>query len=680
VTGDALLAVDVGGTFTDVIKFADGRIDAIKIPTARVNTHTSVLEGARQLGADQCTTFNHASTAGLNALLTRRLPKVGFLTTLGHRDVLDMARSWRPFEALTDAHWRKTFGDSTAPLVPRYLRRGVRERILADGSVLIDLDEAHLRKELDRFRSCSIEGLAICLINGYVNPDHERRIRTVAHDVLGDIPISLSAEVSPLAKEYARATTTVIDVFMKKVYGKYAVDLEAGLSDLGFEGSLNFADSSASLLSSEYAMERPFKLVFAGPAAGAVASAHLGDLLGDRHLLCCDVGGTSSDIAVVVDGAPVLNTVFELEPDLLVNSPSIELASLGAGGGSLVFGTPAGEIRVGPESAGADPGPACYDRGGTQPSMTDAFLLVGLLDPDRFNAGTISLNIDRARRAFEDIDSPLRFEQRVAYAYWLGLNNIAQGLLDVVVRRGIDPRRFSLVAFGAAGPLVLPSILREVQARRVIVPPFPGLFSALGLLSADRVYSDSRTSYLRLDRSHAATIDANYREMEETLREQASSERVTVVRRTFDARLVGQSWDTPFVTVPDGPIDDNSIETMIEKFHQEYERRYGNRFADYAVEAVTYRVDLIVSSDKVAYPTVASAEPVDIAPDRMVALSYIDDANALAGEFERSDLRSGQRVRGPAIIREPTSTTHLVAGQQATVGPLGELIIEMEGA
>jgi N-methylhydantoinase A len=667
-TSVSMLAVDVGGTFTDVIGVRSGQIETIKVPTDHRQTDLSVIAGAKALGASERALFNHASTAGLNALLTRRLPKVGFLTTEGHRDMLDMARSWRPFEALTDANWRKTFGDSSAPLVPRYLRRGVRERMLANGEVLVALDEAHVRTELERFARCHVEAVAVCLLNAFVNPAHELRVRDLVREVLGEIPCSISSAVSPLAKEYVRATTTVIDAFMTIVFGAYTSRLESGLSEVDFAGELNFADSAATLMSSDYAMRRPFKLVFAGPAAGTVASAHLGGLLADGELLCCDVGGTSSDISIVSGGAPVLNNVFELEPDLQVSAPSIEIYSLGAGGGSIVAGTSGGELRVGPESAGAEPGPACYGRGGTAPTMTDAFLLIGLLDSQRFNAGALALDEQAALDAFRHLRSPLDLEERVVHAYRLGLNNVAQGLIDVAVRRGLDPRSYSLVAYGAAGPLILPAVLDDVHARRVIVPPYPGLFSALGLLSMDRVYSDSRTSYAVLTGDAAERISDLYGELEQTLRDQARDHEAATVRRTFDGRLVGQSWETPFVSVPDGPLDADAIETMVASFHDEYERRYGNRFQSYPVQAVTYRVELIVPSDKIGYPELARGGGTEVAPERILELRYLSAENRSAGEFDRARLLAGDVVRGPAVIREQTSTTHVIAGQLATVG------------
>jgi N-methylhydantoinase A len=676
-----MLAVDVGGTFTDVIGVREGKIEAVKVGSRREAPERSVLEGADALGAEDRSVFNHASTVGLNALITRHLPKIGFLTTYGHRDMLDFARSWRPIEALTDPGWRRPFGDARAPLVDRYLRRGVRERMLASGEVLIELDEAHARAELERFKRCEIEGLAICLINAYLNPVHEIRLRELAREVLGEVPVSISSEVSPLAKEYARASTTVIDVFMKLIFTSYEHKLNHGLRERGFDGDLNFADSAATLIEANRAVVQPFRLVFSGPAAGAVASAHFGEMIGDHHLLCCDVGGTSSDISLVIGGDPSLKTTFELEPDMLVNALAVELGTLGAGGGSLVFATKSGEIRVGPESAGGDPGPACYGRGGTVPTMTDAFLAMGILDPGGFNAGRMALQPELALKAFEELDSPLDLDQRIAYAYRIGLNNVTEGLIDVAIGRGLDPRDFSLVAFGAAGPLMLPAVLDDVRARRVIVPPYPGLFSALGLLSSDLVYTDSRSAYTVLSEDAAADVNEMFAAMEQSLRGELPPGVTDVeVRRTFDGRLVGQSWDTPFVRVPEGEINAATVQQMIGNFHDEYEARYGNRFEQFPVEGVTYRVQLALGSDKVKYPEIEVGEAVEIEPDRIIELNYVDGKDSRAGEYQREALKANNIVRGPAIIREPMSTTHVVAGQVATIGTYGEIYVERASA
>src|SRR5918911_5754964 len=401
-----MLGVDAGGTFTDIVAVRDGKVHVTKIPTDYADPAAPVVEGARRLGVEGQPVFNHASTMGLNAVITRRLPKVAFLTTEGHRDMLAAGRVWRPLDGQTDASWRRSFGDADRPLVPRYLRRGITERILADGTVLIDLDENQARAQLEVLKRCEVEGVAICLINAYHTPQHEQRLRELTQEVLGDIPISVSSEVSPLAKEYARASTTVIDVFMKLMYGGYAEQLDRELSGLGFTGELNFADCAATLMPWNEALKHPFRIVFAGPAAGTVSCTRLGAAMGEPNLMCCDVGGTSTDVSLVVDGRPFVQNTFELEHDLIINALSTEVSSVGAGGGSIVSISSSGDVLVGPASAGSDPGPAAYGRGGTAPTLTDACLLMGILDPEGFASGEVHLDAGRARAAFERLDSP----------------------------------------------------------------------------------------------------------------------------------------------------------------------------------------------------------------------------------------------------------------------------------
>lgn len=673
-----MLGVDVGGTFTDVVAVKDGRIITTKVPTEVVDTDRSVLEGARQVGVDGSTVFNHASTVGLNAIITRRLPKIAFLTTEGHRDILDFGRTWRPLEALTDANWRRPFGDAARPLVPRYLRRGVLERILNTGEVLIPLDEDSARRQLAILRKCGVVGVSVCLLNSYVNPAHEERLRDLIYEELGpDIACSISSEVSPLAKEYGRASTTVIDVFMKLIYTGYAERLDRGLRDLGFDGQLNFADCAAQLVARDVAMAAPFRVVFSGPAAGTVSAAHFGERIGAPNLICADVGGTSCDISLVTEGHPTVSTTFELEHDMVVNSLSTEISSLGAGGGSIVSITAAGEIQVGPASAGADPGPAAYGKGGTEPTMSDAFLLIGILDPGRFAGGALSLDVDLAREAFERLDTPLDLGQRVAYAYRMGLNNVAEGIVDISIGHGIDPRDYSLLAFGAAGPMMLPALLDETRVQRVIVPPHPGLFSALGLLSSDLVYADSRSSYQVLSPDAASSIDQVFTRMEDNLRrELGDSIEGVSFDRSFDGRLVGQTWETPFIDVPGGILGPDQIEQMIENFHVAYQERSGNRFDALPVQGVTYRVQASVPIDKVAYEPIGRRNGGQPDAGREITLHWIYGDEVIAREYERTKLQAGDRIEGPAIIREELSTTQVCPGQVATVGEYGEIVIE----
>lgn len=671
-----LIGVDVGGTFTDVVAIADGQIRTVKVSTNVKNTERGVLQGAQEIGVERASAFNHASTHGLNAVITRRLPKVAFLTTDGHRDILDGGRTWRPPSDLTNPHWRRPFGDAAKPLVPRYLRRGVQERITADGGVLLPLNEAQARAQIAVLKKCNVEGVAICLLNSYVNHAHEERLRAIVKEELGDVPCSISSEVSPLAKEYARASTTVIDVFMKLIYDSYTQRLDAGLRELGFDGKLNYANCAAQLLSAETAMERPFEIVFAGPAGGTIASAHFGGLIKTGNLLCADIGGTSCDISLISDFKPYVNTTFELEHDLIVNALSIEVSSIGAGGGSLVTISPAGELQVGPGSAGSDPGPACYGKGGTQPASTDTCLLMGVIDPDGFAGGRVTLDKKLSLKAFENLDTKLSLDDRIRYAFDVGVNNIAEGLMNVAIQHGIDPRDYSLVAFGAAGPMLLPAVLDKVHVAEVIVPPHPGLFSALGLVSSEQTYSDSRSAYKVLSPDAADQIEAVFREMEDGLRTRFPGGGKNVkFSRTFDGRLLGQSWETPFIPIPDGPITAQTIDAMISNFHDVYLKRSGNRFPAMPVQGVTYRVDTTLPTDKVDYPKLPKRKSGAPTPSRTIELRYLERDPIATPEYQRADLLFGDVIKGPAIIREASSTTFMLPRQELTVGQYGELHI-----
>ena len=671
-----IIAVDVGGTFTDVVAVEDGRISVAKVATNSASSDKSVLAGAQMLGVDTAGVFNLASTAGLNAVLTRRLPKVGILTTYGHRDILDRGSLVRPLEALTDPTWRRNFGDAGGrPVIPRYLRRGIKERLNPQGEIFIPLDEAQARAELAVLRGCGVQGVAICLLHAYRNGVHEQRLRELLREELGDIPCSISSETSPLIREYFRASTTVMDVLMKVIYGDYTRRLDEGLGALGFRGEFNYSDCSAKLLPFDYAMQRPYQLLMGGPAGGAVSAAHFGKVIGDTNLLCADVGGTSVDISVIVDGDPWASSTFELEHDMVVNATSINIVTLGAGGGSIINATPEGDIATGPDSAGAVPGPACYGDGGQRPTVTDAALAIGILTEDGFLGGRKQLRRDLSMQAFEALETGLPVAERIRYGWNMAVNNVAEGMLNIAIRRGIDPRDFSLIACGAAGPMLLPCLLDHYPIRRVIVPPFPGLFSALGLVSTDRVYTDHCGRYMLLNADAAPVLNALYHDMEDRLLGKIGLERSQVrLVRSFDARFQGQSWETPLIEASDGPIDAAAVEAMIDRFRTTYEKLNANRFDQLPVEAVTYRVQAILPAAKVDYPETA---PGGGAPSgRVFTLDYLYDQPVQATEYQRDALRAGDRLAGPAVVREEMSTSFVPVGRTLSVGTHGELIIE----
>lgn len=676
--GRTLFSVDVGGTFTDVVMVRDGAIHVTKVPSNAAATHLPVIEGARRLGVQDAAVFNHASTKGLNAVLTRSLPKIGFVTTQGHRDMLDAGRCMRPMNNQTDARWHRPFGDAARPLVRRYLRRGIVERILSSGEVLIGLDEAQARAEFEILRRCGVTGLAICLINSFVNPVHEQRLLQLAAEVFGArFPVSASCQVGPRAKEYPRASTTVIDVMMKLIYGDYAQVLDSQLQAAGFAGQLNFADCTAALIPWRDAVSAPHRILFAGPAAGAAACRGLGEALGDGNLIGCDVGGTSTDVTVLVNGSPFVNDSFEIEHDLLVNTLSTEVASVGAGGGSIVSVTPSGDLRVGPQSAGATPGPACYGRGGTRPTVTDACLLMGILDPDGFADGQIRLDPEAAQRAFASLDCRMSQAERVRFSWKIALNNIAEEISRCALRHGLDTRDFSLMAFGAAGPMLLAGVLELVKARRLIVPPHPGLFSAIGLLSTDFVYANSRSQYLVLTPNTGAQVEAIFGALESQLRERlqvGSDGADVVIRRSFDGRLAGQSWETPFINVDADALAARGPAALIEEFHAEYARRNGTSFAQIPVQGVTWRVQLIVPTEKLSWRPLRSGSGAP-APVGHRTLRHLGPQQITAPVYPRAILGAGDRISGPALITEPLATTLIIPGQVAQIGAVGEIVI-----
>ncbi|HTB65244.1 MAG TPA: hydantoinase/oxoprolinase family protein [Steroidobacteraceae bacterium] len=669
-----LFSVDVGGTFTDVVMVRDGAIHVTKVPSNPTATHLPVIEGARRLGVQDAAVFNHASTKGLNAVLTRTLPKVGFLTTQGHRDMLDAGRCMRPMDNQTDARWHRPFGDAARPLVRRYLRRGIHERILASGAVLLELDEAQARTELEILKRCGIEGLAICLINSFVNPAHEQRLLALTAEIFGaQFPVSASFQVGPRAKEYPRASTTVIDVMMKLIYADYAQVLDSQLRASGFQGKLNFADCTAALIPWREAVKAPHRILFAGPAAGAAACCGLGAAIGDGNLIGCDVGGTSTDVTVIVNGAPFINDSFEIEHDLLVNTLSTEVASVGAGGGSIVSVSPSGDLRVGPHSAGAAPGPACYGRGGSLPTVTDACLLMGILDPQAFADGQIRLDTPAAQRAFESLNCRMSQAERIGFAWKIALNNIAEEVSRCALRHGVDTREFSLMAFGAAGPMLLAGVLDLVKARRLIVPPHPGLFSAIGLLCTDFVYASSRSQYQMLLPDSGPQIEALFAALEAQLRARLGNEEF-VVRRSFDGRLAGQSWETPFINVDATALTARGPAALSDEFHAEYARRNGVSFPQIPVQGVTWRVQMIVPTQKLTWQPVPASrgKPTPIAQR---VLRHLGPQEISAAVYTRAALGTGDTVTGPALLVEPLATTLVMPGQLAQIGAVGEIVI-----
>jgi N-methylhydantoinase A len=665
------VGVEVGGTFTDLVAVEGGKVVVTKVPSTPRSPDIGAFAALTASGIDlaRIEDLGHGSTVATNAVLERKGAAVAFVATAGFRDLLFMQRHDR--RNIYDLFYAKP-----APPVRRKDCFEAPERLQADGSIEKPLDEAAVKGALiPALKAGGYRAVAICLLNAYANPVHEKRLAALLGEALPDVLVTASHQVAREFREFERASTTLLSAYVQPVIDGYLHRFESKLAESGFKGRFTVMQSNGGRLPAEAMRESAITALYSGPAAGVVGATRQAARSDFDDLITFDMGGTSTDVCLVQDGRPSLASESEID-GLPIRTPVLDIVSVGAGGGSIAWVDDGGMLRVGPQSAGADPGPACYGKGGTQPATTDTALLMGIIDPGGFAGGRMHLDENLARQAFENLVSTLSFDQRVNYAFKVGVNNIAEGLFNVAVKHGIDPRDFTLLAFGAAGPMLLPAALDVVHAKEVVVPPHPGLFSALGLVSSDQVYGDSRSAYTILEPGAAESIKKVYGQMEDRLRERFGdrADDVNFVR-TFDALLVGQSWETPFVGIPDGEITAEVVDQMIANFHDVYEQRTGNRFEALPVQGVTYRVEAVIPADKVEYPVLPTRESGGPEPTKQIQIRYLAAEPLDANEYQRLDLRAGDEIAGPAVIREPLSTTFVPPDHRAVVGTYGELHI-----
>ena len=481
------LGIDIGGTFTDIVcRGSDGTVRLMKVPTTRGNPSKAVLaalETARTEWAvqpSQIVRFTHGTTAATNAVLERRGARIGLITTAGFKDVLEIGRQMR----------REMYDVILEPQTPVFLapgrfRKEVRERIGATGDVIVPLDEASVRTALASLAAQGVEAIAVCLLFSFLDPTHERRVRDIAAEMLPDMPVSLSSDVDPAFREYERTCITAFDAYIKPVVAAYLANLETGLAQIGVKAPLQVMQSRGGLASSPIARQRPVRLFLSGPAAGVVGGLEVGLAAGFTDQITVDIGGTSCDIALISGGNPLIRPEGVID-GYTVRVPMVDVTAIGSGGGSIAWLDAAGSLRVGPESAGSEPGPACYGRGGERPTVTDASVVLGYIDPGTF-AGGLRLLPDRARHAIlQHVAQPLGISVEAAA---LGIHRVlnaqmAEAIRLVSIGRGIDPRAYALVPLGGAGPMHATALAEELGMRAIIVPPHPGVLAAAGLLSA----------------------------------------------------------------------------------------------------------------------------------------------------------------------------------------------------
>ena len=689
--GRCRVGVDVGGTFTDVVCVRDGRAPVVfKVPSTPADPGDAAIAAVQRLaareGVESCSIAQlaHGTTVATNAVLERKGGRLGVITTEGFRDTLEIGRQMRRemYEVRLDPQ-------TPVFLAPRAMRLGVRERIGPQGEVIEPLDESSVRAALDRLVAAGVECIAVCLLFSFVNPTHERRVREMARADHPGLEISLSSEVDPAFREYERTAVTAFDAYIKPTVRRYLTRLGTRLAGAGVPAPLQVMQSRGGLSSADLARDRPVRLFLSGPAAGVIGGQATGTAAGFDDLITLDVGGTSSDIALVSGAKPLLRAEGVID-GFPVRVPMVDVNAIGAGGGSIAWLDDAGGLRVGPRSAASDPGPACYARGGTEPTVTDASVVLGFLDPGRFAGGAVRLDPSRAVDAIRDrVAEPLGLDVEDAAA---GIHRVvnaqmAEGIRLVSVRQGFDPREFTLVAMGGAGPLHACALAADLGIARVVVPRHPGVLSAAGLLAAP-IEHEVSVAYgepfaglsMTPVRRMIAELDATGRRLTE--REGLAPDEVETLHFA-DVCHVGQGY---FLEVPFHPGADDGIERLYADFLAAHERVHGH-----AVEAPARFVNLrsvhrqrmssganAPESGGAGPPGSAEASQAcrrgpgsgGFAARRMVR--FPDEAVRVGTRIATRDtLAVGDRLRGPAIVEQDDTTTLIAPGWSALVGDGG---------
>jgi N-methylhydantoinase A len=673
------MSTDVGGTFTDgvVLDEKTGRIAVSKVSSTPRNPAIGTGESIAKFSVPlrDVSFLSHGTTVVINALIEGKGAKTALVTTRGFRDVLEIGRSNRT--EMYDALYRKP-----TPLVPRYLRLEVTERIASTGAILEPLSEKDLDQVVHVLRENKVEAVAVCLLNAYANPEHEIRIGEFLKGRLPGVSISLSHLITRRYYEYERTSTTTQNAYVMPVVQTYLDSLETNLRAQEFQQVLQIMQSNGGVMASSIARDMPIAMVESGPAGGAIGAAQLAKLIGYENVISYDMGGTTAKTSIITGGLPETTEQYVVEgrPILL---PVVDLREIGAGGGSLAWIDEAGAMHVGPQSAGADPGPACYKRGGTQPTVTDANLQLGLLDPDYFLGGEMEIDKRLAHAAIKQVAD--HFELSVDEAA-LGIvkivNTNMSGLLQsMTVKRGYDPREFAIVAFGGAGPIHAAAIAKELMVPTVIVPPYSGVFSAWGMLMADLRHDLSQTFITGLDTASAETINGIFADLTERVREIFAKENIadtaiTVVSQ-FDLRYLGQEH-TLSVTVP-SPFDASAKTEAAASFDEQHLRVYGHNAPEELKEIVSLKV---IGLGNVTKPKLERITEGNKTPPEEAHLGqrkvYVGNANYLAFDiYRRERLLAGNVIPGPAVIEEVTATTVVEPGQTCHVDVYGNLIISI---
>jgi len=673
------VGIDVGGTFTDLVIFDAGsrRLAYLKVPTTRP-PEEGVIKGLQELKSHfeldlkEITRLVHGTTTATNALLERRWAKTALITTEGFRDLLQIGRQNRP--KLYD--W---FADPPEPIVPRALRFEVPERLDSKGRVLRPLDEKRVLELIPRLKD--VEAVAVCFLFSYLNPSHERRVKALLEQKL-DVPIVLSSEVLPEVREYERASTTVMSAALRPVVGQYLERLTAKLKELGVGAPLEILQSNGGLVSAEHAALHAESLLYSGPAGGVAGAQFIGPLAGHEDLITLDMGGTSCDVALISGGQIARRVESELG-GYRVRVPMVDVHSIGAGGGSIAWIDSGRALRVGPKSAGSDPGPACYGRG-EEPTVTDAHLVLGHLDPKSALGGR-KLDPQRAYQAIQRaVAGPLKMDVEEAA---LGILEVADAHMErairvITVERGYDPRDYTLLAFGGAGPLHAAALAERLGIRRVLVPQAAGVLSALGALTAD-LKRDRVRSLMRPIRGVEPTeIRKTLEDLRREVEPELSSRALKRVEyhAEIELRYLGQAYEIALElpsTIWKGALSGEDLSRIEKRFHEEHERLYGYALRSHPIEIVSLRLEALGKIPKPELPELegtGSARPPEPEGQRMVL--FARGKMLKCPIFLREFLTAHMELKGPAVIEGKESTVVLPPGWRAQVDAWDNLVIE----
>ncbi len=684
----ARVGVDVGGTFTDVLLHAaDGTVRVRKLLSTPPNYDLAVVEAVSDLAGgaqpSAVTEVVHGTTVATNAVLQRLGAETALVTTAGFRDVLELRRLRVPH--MYDLFWRKP-----PPLVERRLRFEVAERMSADGSVLQPLDDDEVRDLGHRLRELGVDSVAVCFLHSYLYPDHEQRAGAILADGLPDATVSLSSEILREQREYERSATTVVNAYVRPLMGSYIDRIRTGLDRVGLaEAPLQIMQSSGGVMTSEDAKLRPVFALESGPAAGVVAALGMAQRLGLENLIAFDMGGTTAKASLIEDGAIARGREYEVGGSIsagsrlirgageLLRIPTIDIAEVGAGGGSIAWLDPAGGLQVGPRSAGADPGPACYGRGGVEPTVTDANVVLGTIPAGAVADGQITISRELAEEAIARIAEPLGLTTAEAAD---GIHRIAnarmtRALRSVSSERGRDPREFAIIAYGGSGPVHAGGLADDLGVTTIVVPPVAGLFSAVGLLFARPEFHEVRSCHLDVDGVDPAVIAGLFSEMEAPLTRAFAGRETPEWSRSADLRYGGQSWEIE-VELPLGPIDQPLLAALRARFEDEHEVLYGVRGQPGSpVEVRAVRLAALGASSATPTFDVEGA----FVPDR--------DATRrvwIGGEYDNVPVRSrasigADAVSGPLLVDEYDTTVVVPPGWSVRRHvETGTLVLEKE--